>query len=888
MRKGRMRLLAVMVMFVMLLSFMPARIIHAADPVTTPLVDASAGGSFNVTLTCGGVDLYSAADPVINYGDPIVCQLDWSLPNTFELYPNDVLTYDLPANMNFASASGTIEGRNHENLGTYSISGNKISIIYTSSGFCSGQERIGHLAFNGTVDADPNPAADPDDIVVRFPGMNDLTLKVQHRPTPASLDIDKTYDVIDDSRHIYEWRITITATGNQSNIAIEDTMWPGMELIGDDPKVFVDYGCTTEYQDCTAFDFTDSTRRTFSGTINHMNDGQTLYLVYDVKVADEMYDLTAGKAYVAAYTGQDNYYPSGYNGVVPNRVTVRSTEAPDPVIRTTDIYGAGYAFVKWYAKPVGGELERGILRWQLFVNKIRTPNITEGYIIDTLPANLSFDINDVVVYDGDVYNARNVTEYLDITTTAIAGGATEIRFEFKDPLIAELYTINKGFYIEYTTHVERQTADRQQYINSAELFYNGTTQGALTADVYYDKPREVLKVGEYTPVTAPYANYVIVVNQAAMDLDPNSNTLTLTDTLPSALDLDTNTIKIDGQDPAPGTVSYVPSTRTLTITLDDERAYRVTYSARVNLISGARLDSSNATNNCALTGIISNGADDSVVINSRVHDSAASSSSTLGLATYNIIKHDESSATDVLPGATFRIAEAVLNGSDVTAVNTVTTDMTDANGRISFDSLTRGLCYMITETAAPSGYELDDTLRFVIFAVDASSVYPATVNYNGSEYPVTVIDYTRASVDEYIGNTPESSSGSTTTPAVSGGSQTPTPSGSSTVTTTPTPQTTVTTTVTPTLTPSPTPDLGTRLAGDGRTTDTPTPTPTVTPTATPAASGNGVVSTGEGEGLFETFGMLLVVLSAICTGMSLGRRSENVRRYKIRTPKISL
>ena len=60
-----------------------------------------------------------------------------------------------------------------------------------------------------------------------------------------------------------------------------------------------------------------------------------------------------------------------------------------------------------WTNPYGDELTYGYIRWQLYVNKITNDNIREGYIIDTLPQNNSFDPANVIVYSGDEGYQRN-------------------------------------------------------------------------------------------------------------------------------------------------------------------------------------------------------------------------------------------------------------------------------------------------------------------------------------------------------------------------------------------------------------------------------------------------------------------------------------------------
>lgn len=806
MRERMTRFCAAIIVMAMAFALIPLRAVYAIGGSNEiALTTATTGGSLTGTLTCGGQDLLTAADPTITYGDEIICELDWSIPDGFALTTDDILVYDLPSVMDFEQKSGPIVNGS-DVIGDYEIVGNQIRLNYTSADFCAEHERQGHLAFSGSVEKNPAGTTEPDDILISFEGIADITVHVVPPVSGAYLTVDKIFTPVDETNHIYSCRIPITATGDQTNIKVSDTMWPGMELYGGFPVIYSDSDYNNVFSDHTAFAFDGGDNRTFSCTIDSLADGQTVYMLYQVQVNDAMYDSAAGNQFVEDnnYTGDGNYYPWGYEGTVSNRVTVTSDEAQQPATKTTEIYASGYSFVKWYARPVGTELDRGVLRWQLFVNRIND-SVSSGYIIDTLPDNNSFMPDSIWVYSGDDEVLLNASDYVTATTTVTASGETEVRFDFSEELLSKLRTVNTGMYIEYTTHVDSQTATEEHYTNTARLYYNNSLNSERAADTYYTKPAELEKVGTYNASTAPYANYTVYVNPAAMDLDPNNDTLTFTDTMGSALDLDTSSIRVNGVAPSADSMTYDPATHTFTIDLQDSTAYVVTYSAIVNLAPGSTLDDTNAVNTCALTGVVTNGGDGTFTINSRVYNNSASSSSIIGQVTLNVVKHDDTSTTSLLAGATFELSEAALNGNEVTSVTSVSSHTTDANGRVDFNSLTKGVCYMITETDAPDGYQLDQTPHFVIFAENSRSTYPATISYNGTVYNVEIIASTRASYDMYISNTAETTPAETTpaetTPTETTPSETSATTSESTTTTT-SESTTVTTSESTTTTTS--------------------------------------------------------------------------------------
>lgn len=759
MRKGLIKLFTSVTIAALLVTLFPYAIINALSGTNEiSLVTATSDGSLMASLKCGTVDILKEENPTITYGDQLACDIDWAFPNTFKLTTDDILVYNLPSVISFEQKTGDIWDGSKD-IGDYEITGSKIRMNYTDPVFCAQESRVGHLSFKGSVEKSPAGGQDPVDVQLIFEGVADLTVHLEPKPVVAALEIDKVFKLEDSDTHVYSCWISINATGDQTNVSVVDTMWPGMDLYnGVMPKIYYDLNGNTEFTDYSGFAFEAGDGRTFSTNINNLKDGETVYVLYKVQVRDEMYDAALGQQYVESngYTENDSYYPYGYDGVVPNRVTVSSEQVTKPVQKTTDIYASGYSFVKWRAKEIGDEFTFGIVRWQLYINAIDANSaVTEGYIIDTLPVNFSYIDDSTTMYNDDTYGGLDVDQMLNITTYVDDQGNNVIKYEFTSEMIEQLKTVKNGIMIEYKTHIDAHTDDSTKYENTASLYYNGALDSTKVADFYYTAPPEVAKSGEYDSTTAPYANYVIRVNPAALDLDPNSSTITLTDTMGSALDLVTGSVVVKDGDGniVPITVDYDPGTHTFSLTLNDNTFYEVTYSAIVNLVPGATLDDTNAVNTCALTCVVPTGDDGDFVIKSTVYNNSASSSSIAGTATVNIIKHDDDSYADTLAGAEFTVQSLTVDANNnVTSAADLTSGTTGADGRISVNGIVRGTYYMFTETKAPAGYELDSTPKFVVFAVDDTTAYASKLTYNGVSYDVEKISYDKAFFDLYIAN----------------------------------------------------------------------------------------------------------------------------------------
>ncbi len=98
-----------------------------------------------------------------------------------------------------------------------------------------------------------------------------------------------------------------------------------------------------------------------------------------------------------------------------------------------------------------------------------------------------------------------------------------------------------------------------------------------------------------------------------------------------------------------------------------------------------------------------------------------SGSVTLNLApTVRVVKVDNENMTVKLSGAKFQLCQVNTNGTEEVVAN----GTTDASGELSFRSgMSYGTLYYLQETAAPEGYELDDTKYYFAFPRDISTDY---------------------------------------------------------------------------------------------------------------------------------------------------------------------
>ncbi len=791
----------------------------------------------------GTIDLKANPDTEVAYGDVLKFKMSWTIADGTPIVKNDEYIYTLPDKITFTNSSGTLD-----DLGTYKIEGNTITIIYTDDGFCGDNtNRVGSLKFEGRINDDGDGGLKKKDIHVTFPVGIDVTFHMIPPANSSTIEVYKEFNEDNGSLedHDYFCDITILSKGANTNVKIEDMMWPGMYLY--ESPVFL-------YPDGTPLEntrYTDNTEapstanREIKATINSMGDNEMIIVRYKVKVIDDMYNWDDAKAYVSQY---DWLYPYSYGGNVPNRVTV-SSEQFSGMTAWADIRTLKAVIGKWESLDDNNHKE-GLLGWRVVIYDISAYSYTSAYMIEKLPKNNSLVESSVKVTCG----GTDMTDAISINKTTTA--SDEVRFDFDSSLLDYLKTDGNEAVITFQTKVEKQESTTDHYYNYVYMYYDNTDDPIWTgADVNYTKPAPVTKDAYYTEATAPYVDYKIVINPASLDLVDGIDELTLTDEMSSSYDLLTSSVTINGSPATDSEFKYDVGSRTMTFTLVDEKAYVIEYKAAVNLVPGSKLDENNSGNTAYLTANGSELGNGGSILKCDVYASAGSSSSDPNLCVLNIIKHVDGDIADTLSGATFTLTSMNLKSSgEVTSVSDKEAS-SDSNGYVTFKNISRGTVYMLTETIAPEGYDTNKDPQFYVFSTSGAT-YPSSVTYDGTAYTLTVIDSGKISYDLYYGN----------------------------VKATPTPEPTDTPTPTPSATPTEaTPDGssggGSSDNNDSKPSVTPTTTPTATPVATPATnksststSDKKTTSTGEAPSNTSAFAVVLIASSAALAVFGVRKR----------------
>lgn len=293
----------------------------------------------------------------------------------------------------------------------------------------------------------------------------------------------------------------------------------------------------------------------------------------------------------------------------------------------------------------------------------------------------------------------------------------------------------------YTNQVTLQTADGRQL-------------GKGSADVELSYP-SLSKKGTYnSEVNGGVYPFEIQLNELGVDLIPGGTTIKLIDQMCDVLILNPSSIKVINtrtQENVAFTSAIVG--QTLTLTLPDDQPLTITYEATINAAPGDKIAISN---NAHWEGYATTPGG-----SVEVSDFSYSVGAVVGTSTnprLTILKVDQYNTAQKLKGATFTLTEMELNGSVFSEKQggLTLTGTTDEDGTIVFgekDSEKKLACntpYRLVETAAPGGYVLDGTPRYIVFAKKENGTYPeeldafkqagAYIQY-GTEYTYTAYNH---------------------------------------------------------------------------------------------------------------------------------------------------
>lgn len=669
----------------------------------------------------------------LDYGETLYAHLKWTFPdapNRVEISVGTEYTYELPTGITFSTLSGDLLN-DQEVVGTYNIANRSITIVYSDdeagNNFVSGQGRNTELTFSGVITLADTNNQYLRSTTLNFNGIGERTIALVPPADPTTLEVnkDRRDDISTSTEHRYRYTAYVTSHGQNNNVVINDWTSQGLYMQADTIRLYSDFDCQTPYTGATQV-WSDTTG--FKYTVPSMADGETIYFRYEVVVDNALYNRADAAASF-----------SGYHGNVTN--TLEAFSDTSAVIRDYNDIGTYSVYInKYHART---DVDNGTITWQIFLYGI-PDNFNNGYVIDTLPDNNTYVEGSLnVIYWGDDYTSSVQLEQLD---------NGQLKFTLGSDVIDYLKNISgANCVITYTTKITEQHSSYVIYENRAVAYYNGDPVDEATADTGFTMPPIITKRGVYNDATAPNAIFTLTINPLALNVDTADDILTLNDQFPDTYDLQVSSVTITRNDGSPVTTesfTYNETSKILTLNLLDKTAYTITYRATVNRRVGTELNANNSTNTVTIedvTPVISG----STSFECQVVRSAGSASSyNPNIATLNVIKHEEGDTTNVLQGAKFTLTAMTVGSSGTVTAGSAVVQTTNANGIASFE-VDREKIYMLTETLAPTGYELDENIYFYAFA-DTNSTLPATVTYNGHTYTVTIIESDRVSRDVYF------------------------------------------------------------------------------------------------------------------------------------------
>ena len=711
----------------------------SAKAATSTLADLT-GGDIKVTaMKNGTTDLLSESDPTVTYNSTIFTTIEWKIPDDRKWEPGDEFTYTLPDEMTFEDYSGDLENSTGKK-GTYTIKDNVITVKYTDEKFCKvDDKRTGMITFSGAFYNKDSGDPQEKKVDLLFPIDNTISITVKPQDKNSDLSVAKDFYDYDTVNHIYDCKITVRSFSTNTNVTLDDEMWPGMSLYSK-PKYYSDPQCTVElpqsaYEDNTAEP--SETNRFVKAKFFNMGDKEEIYIKYQVKVHPDMYEAESAHALV----DDDKYYPHTYGGNVPNKAAVKSDTVKDQRVAWADIGTLRSYIGKWVYTDLE-DYTHGLIGWDIAIpgiynSPVSTP-ITEGYIIDTLPLNSSFVTGSVVVKQEDQKTVIQDPITVEEGPVDAKTGRKTVIIHFNTNLLNYLKSDeNARAWMFYQTKVDTFDGNDMSASNDVEIFYNGKSFQKTGADTTFYGPNNVEKIVSYNEATAPYAFYNIIVNPASFDLNPTGNTLTLVDEMCDSFDLVVSSVQINGADPKQGEFSY--ENNKMTFNLKDNEYYKITYKATVNLAVDTEFTSSNSNNTATLY------ADNTKVdayystIKGKVYKSSGYSSSVTDPRRIDVNKIDKDDKTKALKGAKFTLTAMDLDEKTnvVTATSEKKSNTTEDAGNVIFNDIIRGTVYMLVENEAPTGYQLDETPKFYAFE-SAKDKLPAQVIYEGKSYGLDV------------------------------------------------------------------------------------------------------------------------------------------------------
>ncbi|MCC8052049.1 MAG: hypothetical protein LIP10_15610, partial [Clostridiales bacterium] len=630
--------------------------------------------------------------------------------------------------------------------GTTTITANSDGFSYTfpTSGTYTGPYTITYttkLVTDGltgwTSVTNTATTTNPDDPTVKETDSTSKSVDTGNEPVSTSASVTKEVGTLDTTNNTISWTITI----NIPDGTTYDYLWV---------KDF-DLSCTeldtgtvlstlsidwTNPKSSISISYLGGTSLTYVRMISG-SDVQNASTGWQIK--PEVLNATAGTYYIYN-NGDGNYYimiPQASQSLVITLTTDISDTNWLSTKEGAKFYNAVTSSAGWYwstfvgadtaeyvyvsdyqlSKTSSYDASTGITTWYVNVNKSQKtydPDITVS-IYDIIPDGMSY-VSGSFKY---TVNGGESTSASVTTGTATSGEET---------ISVTLGGLSGNYYhCEYQTKLTGKdvisSSDDSTYTNHVYL-KNGTTELTNTTSTVTITPTYITKdsatenetIGD--TATDDLVTYTIEVNPGALNLSDDT-TLTLTDTLPSGMELAIKALNgktVTFTDADGNNVlgcSYTYSDKVLTVTVPDETYVKVTFVVKISE-TGSQTFSNTAT--LVLSGTVTKPASKDTSVNVISHSATIS-----GDKNRVIISKYDDTLTTLVNGAEFTIYLVDYDDSTHTIMSesTVVGTTTTSSGQAIFSNLEYGKLYKVVETASASGYVLSSTAHY--FALYDSS-----------------------------------------------------------------------------------------------------------------------------------------------------------------------
>ena len=522
-----------------------------------------------------------------------------------------------------------------------------------------------------------------------------------------------------------EWKTIVKVPANQGTVngaILKDTFAGEMELVAgsvkkDGESITVtpltnehgfQYTWDIENSDEEQqFEFTYKTRITTlptTGAKDYNNKAQFITLKFGTKDANANYKYEVKKQAPAAYkwNATEGWFPEPSD---PSKGGIFTW--------VVEVQDGSYDVIKEAVQKDNSDNKKTTLK-----------------LVDTLPDNHTY-------IEGSAYIIKNANapqtwnSDRDPITPAISEDGKTLTFDVSDKI--DLYTNGGKPCIYYKTKVKNSTGTTTSYTNTAQWELNGVlgAKGTSTQSItLHDK--YIYKSYEYDTDTAPRIKYTVEVNKDSLILN-EGKPYTLDDNAGSAIDIQFDTLKVDGQTWTD--YSYDTTTRIFAVkNISDGESHTITYEGVVNLLPGTNFSNGNGINTITFSGKSESKYSAQTEITGKVLKSKGTSSNEGRSIT--IFKYGNGEVNHPLKDVEFTLDDMSL--TDVNGVTKVDTlkaaqsskkGTTNEDGKLTFNVLFDHV-YLLKETKTIEGYEIDSEYKngiYIVFAGNDNNTYDSNI-----------------------------------------------------------------------------------------------------------------------------------------------------------------